>query len=231
MKIEICANSLQSALNAQAGGAHRIELCDNLLEGGTTPSGGVLKLVKQLLDIEVFVLIRPRGGDFCYNKWEFHSMLQDIEFAKQLGADGIVSGVLDKDQNLDLQRTIDLIEQSRPLPFTFHRAFDVVNRPMEVLEELINVGANRILTSGQAENALKGKALLSELIERAEGNITILAGGGINANNVLELAEIPGLREMHFSAKTARFEENGLPIYESEEEQIRRMVGFLKGIE
>ena len=227
MKIEICANSLQSAFNAQIGGANRIELCDNLLEGGTTPSAGVLQSVKKHLNIECFVLIRPRGGDFCYNKWEFEAMLADIRMAKKLGADGIVSGILDNENKLDLQRTIDLIEESRPLPFTFHRAFDVVQEPLMVLEELINIGAARILTSGQANTAIEGKDFINQLIESADQRIEILAGGGICSNNVMELLKDTNLQEIHLSAKRVRFEENGLNVYESDVKEIQAVVNVI----
>ena len=156
MKLEICAANIESALNAQIAGADRIEYCDNLWEGGTTASFGLIKSLRKELNIELFVLIRPRGGDFLYSTIEFESMLEDIKTFKNLGVDGIVSGVLKKDASIDQERTSNLVEASYPLPFTFHRAFDMSNNLFESMEEIINCGASRILSSGGANSVSEG---------------------------------------------------------------------------
>lgn len=199
MTLEICASNFQSAVNAQQAGAHRIELCSELATGGITPSYGLLKRVIHELHIPVMVLIRPRSGDFIYSNVELEIMLHDIEICKDLGAAGIVSGVLTPDFKIDLIKTSQLIEQSRPLPFTFHRAFDHVNQPFTALNDLINLGATRILTSGQQPAAVNGIGLLTQLQQHAGDDLTILPGGGINADHVLAFAKA-NFKELHASA-------------------------------
>jgi len=201
-QLEICANSITSAINAEEGGADRIELCDNLWEGGTTPSLGTLEVVKSNIRIPVFVLVRPRGGDFVYTDLEFEVMKQDIVLSKKKKADGIVSGVLLPDGRVDIERTKELVKLSCPLPFTFHRAFDLTPDPMGALEDVIHTEAKRILTSGQQTSALEGVELLSELISKSEGRISILAGGGITIKNIDDLINL-GVTEFHLSAKSA----------------------------
>ncbi len=226
-KIEICANSLQSAIFAQKGGADRIELCDNLLEGGTTPSWAIMEQASQL-EIEVYVLIRPRGGDFCYNDAEFEAMIKDIEIAKNLGMNGIVSGVLDENQSLDVERTQALIQKSKPLPFTFHRAFDVVPNPLKTLEQLIALGAKRVLTSGQKNTAIEGANLLKQLVEKAEKDLTILVGGGITKDNIEDLMRWTQAQEYHLSAKSVRETVGGFPIYETDEQKVKEVVELVR---
>lgn len=199
-QIEICANSAQSAMNAERGGANRIELCDNLWEGGTTPSMGTIEWCKKNLSIPVFVLIRPRGGDFVYSDIEFDLMKRDILWAKTLGIHGVVSGVLKPDATIDRKRTAELIELAKPLAFTFHRAFDLTPNPIESLNILIELGVQRVLTSGLQENVDAGISTLEELFKLAGNKITILPGGGVNEHNILKLKDI-GCREFHFSAK------------------------------
>ncbi|WP_353776859.1 copper homeostasis protein CutC [Winogradskyella sp. 3972H.M.0a.05] len=199
MKLEVCANSYQSAKNAQEAGAQRIELCQNLVIGGITPTDELLKKAIQELDIETFVLIRPRGGDFCYSETEFNTMRNSIELCKSLGHAGIVSGVLNEDNTLDIKRTKALVELSRPLQFTFHRAFDEVPNPLETMEQLIDLGVERILTSGQEHKAEEGFKLLKELKERAKGRIIIMPGSGINPANA-KLFKKAGFSEIHASA-------------------------------
>jgi len=199
--LEICCANIASALNAQAGGADRIELCDNLWEGGTTPSFGMFKVLRQELKIQIFVLIRPRGGDFLYSDAEFKVMLQDIYLAKELGADGIVSGILKADGTVDCDRTTALIEAASPLPFTFHRAFDCSRDLNEALEDIIFCGAKRILTSGGKNSVAEGIELLKELNKQAAGRIIILPGGGINSQNIQSIKEKTGCTEFHLSAK------------------------------
>ena len=199
MLLEVCANSFQSAKNAQDAGAHRIELCENLEIGGVTPSQSLLKQVSEELDIPAFILIRPRGGDFVYSKDEFEIMKSDILLCKQLGFHGIVSGVLNTDLTIDIERTAELIALSKPLEFTFHRAFDQLINPEESLEQLVNIGANRILTSGQEDTAAEGIHLINTLNHLAKNRIIIMAGSGINADNALRFKFI-GLKEIHGSA-------------------------------
>ncbi|GAK98294.1 cytoplasmic copper homeostasis protein CutC [Nonlabens tegetincola] len=199
MLLEICAANYQSAINAQKAGAHRIELCSELAVGGITPSFGLLKKVIADLNIPVMVLIRPRSGDFVYSKAEFEIMKQDIQLCKELGAAGIVSGVLTSDFKVDIKRTSELIELSRPLPFTFHRAFDHVENPQQALIDLINLGAHRILSSGQQASAFEGISLLMELQQQAGDELIIMPGGGINASNSDAFAKA-NFKEIHASA-------------------------------
>ena len=198
--IEICANGLTSAINAEQGGANRIELCYNLWEGGTTPSMATIEMAVQLLSIPVFVLIRPRGGDFTYTDLEFQLMKREIEYCTEIGVAGIVTGVLLSDGSIDQKRTRELIEWSCGLPFTFHRAFDHVPEPIPALDELIELGVDRVLTSGQKTSAAKGKALISKLVKHAQNHIIVLPGGGINTENIEGLIDA-GCTEFHLSAK------------------------------
>lgn len=198
MKVEICANSYESALAAQEGGAARIELCQELSLGGITPGYGLLTKVVEELNIPVYVLIRPRSGDFTYTDDEFDVMLRDIAKAREIGVSGIVSGVLSKGGTIDLERTRLLIEASGGLPFTFHRAFDWTSNPVEAMEALISLGASRILSSGQAERALAGLDVLQKLLSKAQNRITILPGGGLSLNNVLVFKKA-GFKEVHGS--------------------------------
>lgn len=200
-QIEICANSVQSAINAEIGGANRVELCDNLWEGGTTPSHASIALAKEQTDIPIFVLVRPRGGDFVYNDLEFEIIKRDIVHAKSVGAAGIVSGVLLPNGQIDVARTSELVKLSSPLPFTFHRAFDHTPDMLLALEELVECKVERVLTSGQRNSAIEGLDQLKLLLEHASGRIAILPGGGIDKENVKALKSI-GCNEFHFSAKT-----------------------------
>jgi copper homeostasis protein len=195
--IEACLDSVPSALAAQAGGAGRIELCDNLVEGGTTPSAGTLELCKARLSIPVFVMIRPRGGEFLYSDVEFEVMRRDIAHARALGADGVVLGLLTPDGRVDVERTRALVEAARPLPVTFHRAIDVARDADEALDALIGLGVERVLTSGQAPTAAEGADVIARLVRRAAGRIGILPGCGLDETNVSELVARTGVREVH----------------------------------
>jgi len=183
MLVEVCANSLQSALNAQSAGADRIELCSELAVGGITPSYGLLNSIRQHISIPVHVLIRPRSGDFSYSDEEFEIMKTDIALSVELGFDGIVSGILHKDFTLDEERTKMLVELSGSLKFTFHRAFDWVEDPVETLSQLEDLGVDYVLTSGQQKSAVEGMALLTELQQKASKCI-IMPGGGVRTDNV-----------------------------------------------
>lgn len=197
--IEICCNSLTSALNAQKAGADRIELCANLDIGGTTPSYGTLKLVREKLTIPINVLIRPRGGDFLYNKNEIEEIFEDIKICKSLGVNGIVCGFLDKDGNIDISLTKKAVNASKPLSFTFHRAFDLSKDYINSLEDIILCGADRILTSGLANKVTSGIEIIKDLVEKANNRIIIMPGSGINSNNIKEISEYTKVNEIHMS--------------------------------
>ena len=201
LTFEISIDSVQSALNAQAAGADRVELCSGLAEGGTTPSIGMIKSVRQSIDIQMFVIIRPRGGDFLYTKEEFEIMCNDILEAKKYGTDGIVSGALTPEGEIDMEKTKKMIELAYPLPFTFHRAFDMCRNQLIALEQLIELKAARILTSGQRNSAEEGIPLLKDLVKKAENKITIMPGAGINIDNIITLISETKAKEYHFSGK------------------------------
>jgi len=199
MLLEVCANSYVSAINAQTAGAHRIELCNELALGGITPSAGLIQKVVRDLQIPVFVLIRPRSGDFTYTPEEFETMLEDIAICKTLGVKGIVSGALHEDGTIDKNRTQELIRASEGMSFTFHRAFDWAPHMDKALNTLIDLKVDRILSSGQHTSAPKGISILTQLLAKARDRITILPGGGIHAQNVIDFKEA-GFREIHASA-------------------------------
>lgn len=202
-KIEICANSVESAVKAQEGGAYRVELCAGIPEGGTTPSFGDIRMARQLLQkTKLHVIIRPRSGDFLYSKLELDIMLHDIKVARQLGADGVVFGCLTAEGNVDVPAMKMLMNAVGDMSVTFHRAFDMCKNPHEALEQIIALGCNRILTSGQEPNAVKGIPLLKELVEQADGRIIIMPGCGVNPSNILQIAEETGASEFHFSGRS-----------------------------
>lgn len=194
--IEVCVDSVESAMAAQEGGADRVELCDNLMEGGTTPSAGAIELARKNLELGLQVMIRPRGSDFCYSDIEFEIMKREIEIAKDLGADGIVFGILRPDGTIDVERSAELVELSRPLNVTFHRAFDVSRDAHQSLEEIISLGIDRILTSGQAFSVLEGLDLITELVQLA-GDRTIIMPGGGTERNVQKVVSESGVKEVH----------------------------------
>lgn len=200
MTIEIVVYNIASALKAQEGGADRVELCDNPGEGGTTPSYGTIELVRQNVSLDVYVMIRPRGGDFCYSSYEFHAMKRDISQCQKLSVDGFVFGILNPDGTIDKKRCKELITKVRPLKVTCHRAFDMTRDPFEALEDCIEVGFDRILTSGQQAQAVKGAKLIGELIKKANGRIAIMPGSGVKEDTVTEIIETSGATEIHFAA-------------------------------
>lgn len=201
IQIEVCANSVESAINAQAGGANRIELCDNLTEGGTTPSAGTLLAARAKLIIGLNVLIRPRGGDFLYNSSELETVMNDIAFAKKAGADGIVFGFLTENGKIDTTLLKEMITLAKPLTITFHRAFDMCDDPFEALEQLIKLRVDRILTSGQKNKAVEGYGLIKQLVQKAGNRIVIMPGGGIRPDNIEKLIKQTGAREFHVSSR------------------------------
>ncbi|MHB8906293.1 MAG: copper homeostasis protein CutC [Melioribacteraceae bacterium] len=198
---EACVDSIESALAAQDGGADRIELCADLLEGGTTPSAGTIDLVCKQVNIPIMVMVRPRGGDFCYSDLEFEEMKRDIEFIKQFNVAGIVLGILREDGTVDKERTKTLIQAARPMQITFHRAFDMTRNPFEALDDLTELGIERVLTSGQESNVVEGVETLKKLVEKAGGKIIIMPGGGVNENNVSQIIARCGVKEIHGSAR------------------------------
>ena len=198
--VEACVNSVESAVEAEKGGAHRVELCDNLLEGGTTPSAASIQLAGKILSIDLNVIIRPRGGDFCYSDIEFEVMKSDILAARELGADGVVIGVLNIDGRVDKKRTRELIELARPMNVTFHRAFDMTADPFGALHDLIELKVDRILTSGQKNTAMEGIRLISDLVKEAGDKVIIMPGCGITPENIATLSEGTGAREFHVFA-------------------------------
>lgn len=200
-KIEICANSVESCLAAQEGGAFRVELCAGIPEGGTTPSLGETALARELLNIRLHVIIRPRGGDFLYSPLERRVMLKDIETARQLGADGIVTGCLTPGGDIDQPFLKEMKQAAGDLSVTFHRAFDVCRDPWEALEQLIEAGCDRLLTSGQMPDAVQGIPLIRELVGRAADRIVVMPGCGINENNIGRIALETGACEFHLSAR------------------------------
>ncbi|NQU35725.1 MAG: copper homeostasis protein CutC [Bacteroidetes bacterium] len=200
--IEVCATSIMSAIAAEKGGAKRIELCDNILEGGTTPSAGMIKMATEKLNLDVCVLIRPRGGDFLYNNIEFEQIKQDIIIAKQLNANGVVTGILDKYGLVDMVRMEELISLAQPMRMVFHRAFDMCSDPYKVLNQLIELKVDRLLTSGQKNTAVEGAELICELISIAGGRIEIMPGSGINIGNFHELMQKTGATNFHLTGRS-----------------------------
>lgn len=202
-KVEICANSAESCKIAQEGGADRVELCAGMPEGGTTPSAGEIITARNVLSqgTKLHVMIRPRGGDFVYSPLEVEAMVHDIDMAHELMADGVVFGCLTNEGNIDDHLMTKLIRRARGMSVTFHRAFDMCCNPSEALEELIDLGVDRVLSSGQQPTADKGIPLLQKLHDQAAGRIVIMAGCGVNEDNIIHIAKETGIREFHFSGR------------------------------
>lgn len=201
MRFEICVDSVTSALASQQAGADRVEVCANLVEGGTTPSFGLIKVLRKELHIQLNVLVRPRGGDFLYCDEDFQVMMEDTACLKAAGCDGIVTGFLTKEGDIDLERTKRLADSARPMSVTFHRAFDMLREPEEALEKLIKMGIDRVLTSGQKPSALEGVDNIQKWVRQADGRIIIMAGAGIDENNLFEIVRRTHVDEVHFSAR------------------------------
>jgi copper homeostasis protein len=199
--LEIIAFNIESCIIAQASGATRIELCDNPGDGGTTPSYGFIKAAREKLQIELYAMIRPRGGDFFYGDDEFEIMKADVKNHKALGCDGVVIGLLNKDGSVDKERSKKLVELAYPMGVTFQRAFDRVNDPFKALEDIIDIGCERILTSGLVPNCLDGAPLIAQLVQQANERIVIMPGSGLRSENVIEVAKITAATEFHTSAR------------------------------
>jgi len=201
--LEIAAFTLQGACSAQDAGAHRIELCENPADGGTTPSYGMLKTIQQLIHIPVFPIIRPRGGDFFYSEMEKKVILEDIALCRSLGFPGIVCGALQKDGRVDVDFMTQVMDAAGSMELTFHRAFDRCLNPEEALEELIKLGCRRILSSGQYPSVMDGLPRLCSLISQANGRLIIMPGSGLHSGNVADIAQRSGAREFHTAARTS----------------------------
>ncbi len=208
IKLEICVYSIESALEAEAGGADRVELCDNPPQGGTTPSHGAISGARRALKADLHVIVRPRGGDFLYTATEFEVMKSDIDVCKDLGVDGVVIGILLPDGLVDIVRTRELVERARPMSVTFHRAFDMTADPHQALEDVIATGCDRVLTSGQAPTAMEGRELIARLVKQAGARIVVMPGVAIREHNILELMRATGATEFHTAA--SKVHESGM---------------------
>jgi copper homeostasis protein len=200
MKFEVVVYNIESAMKAEEGGADRIELCDNASDGGTTPSLGTVEVVRQNVTLDVYVMLRPRGGDFVYSSYEFHSMKRDLYSFQKLSVDGFVTGILNTDGTIDKKRCKEIVDKAKPLKVTCHRAFDMTRDPFEALEDCIEVGFTRILTSGQFPTAKEGQDLIAQLVQKAGNRIAIMAGSGVNEQTVQEIVSKTKVQEIHFSA-------------------------------
>jgi copper homeostasis protein len=245
-KLEICVDTVESALIAQEAGADRVELCDNLSEGGTTPGYGTILLARKNLETGLNVLIRPRAGDFLYTDLEFEIMKNDIRICKELGADGVVTGILRADGTIDVDRTAELVELARPMQTTFHRAFDMCIDPIRALEDVISTGAARLLTSGQSNSAEEGSVLIAEMVKIAAQRLIIMPGSGISDLNIAGIAAISRAKEFHLSARKITGSEmiwrkhgltmGGMPGYDefsrkiADFEKIKKIVRILQDL-
>jgi len=236
--LEVIGFTIEGCIAAQKAGAHRIELCDSPADGGTTASYGFIKTAREKLQIELFPIIRPRGGDFLYSDNEFEIMKTDVRLCKESGCDGVVIGMLTKDGKVDKKRCGALVDSAYPLGVTFHRAFDRTVDAFEALEDIIEIGCERILTSGQKPNASEGVELIKQLIEKADDRIIIMPGSGVNSKNILQIAETTAAVEFHSSARKkikSAMEFNNPALNENlesmvvDEDEIKMMISLLQG--
>lgn len=237
--LEVAANSVASALAAQAGGAARVELCAALEVGGITPSAAMIAMARERLDIAVYVLIRPRGGDFVYHELEIETMRRDIETCAALGCDGVVIGALDAEARVDSATCRTLVQAAAGMGVTFHRAFDLVSDPLRALEDVVALGCERVLTSGAQPDAMHGMGLLRELVQQAGERLAVMPGAGVHSGNVAELARGTGAREFHASAKHALPSRRRVPTAfadmaggesRSDEAEVRALVAALAAL-
>ena len=243
--LEVCADSVQSAVAAQEGGADRIELCSGLVIGGLSPSPALFKQIRKYTDLKIRTLLRPRFGDFCYDDYEFQTLKEEVEMFRELGADGVVIGMLNPDGTLDMERMEVLVNAAGDIGITLHRAFDVCRDPYEALEQCASLGIDTILTSGQKSSAWEGRGLLAELAEQAAGRVEILAGAGVNPGVIEKLAGCTAVRAFHMSGKKVmdsrmEFRREGVPmgipgfsefeIWQTDREQVRRAAQVLQSL-
>jgi copper homeostasis protein len=222
LKLEICAQTVEAAVAAENGGADRIELCEDLAAGGVTPREELMRQTRARVGIPIFAMIRPRAADFIYSGVEFEEMRRSVVAAKDLGMDGVVMGILSARKRVDVARTRELVELAKPLPATFHRAFDETSNLMESLEAVLQTGAERILTSGGATSAPAGAEKLAELVTAAEGRIIVLPGAGLNAENIVRVARITGAGEFHSGLSSALpYTSQDYPKFELEVRKLR----------
>jgi copper homeostasis protein len=201
--LEVCVDSVSSALAAERGGAARVELCSGLIEGGITPSAGLIEMTRSAVSVALHIMIRPRGGDFCYDSDEFEIMRRDLALAKQLGANGVVFGILDVEGNVDVARTRQLADLARPLAVTFHRAFDMTANLFRALDDVCAAGADRLLTSGGEPTSIEGQEMIRQLVSQARGRIVIMPGSGIKPENARALVDHTGVTEVHVGLRSA----------------------------
>lgn len=199
--LEVICFNIESCIIAQASGAHRIELCDNPSDGGTTPSFGFIKSARKILSVELYPIIRPRGGDFLYSNHAFNIMKTDVRLCKDAGCDGVVFGILNGDGTVDKERCSQLVELAYPMAVTFHRGFDRTSDPFKAMEDIIEIGCERILTSGQHPTAMEGAGLISQLIQQANERIVFMPGSGVNSGNIADIAKQTRATEFHSSAR------------------------------
>ena len=244
-ELEICVFSVEAAISAQKAGADRVELCSGFAEGGLTPSAGTIRLVRKLLNIECFVMIRPRGGDFCYSDTEIEQMHCDIEYAKSCGADGVVLGILQPNGHVNIVRTRELVQHASPLQVTFHRAFDLAVEPFRALDDIAVCGCRRILTSGQKATAMEGLDTIRELVTYPARRVDIMAGSGVCPENAQKFIDA-GVQALHFSAKKIKpskmtYRNPEVPIMQAnamtdydlitvDEDKIRKMAGIIRNV-
>jgi len=200
--VEVCADSVASAIAAERGGAARVELCSSLIEGGLTPSARLIEMTRAAVSMPLHVMIRPRGGDFCYEPEEFEIMKRDIAVAQRVGATGVVFGILDANGNVDVARTRQLADVARPLAVTFHRAFDMTADLFRALEDVCAAGVDRVLTSGGEPTSLLGQETIAQLVRKSEGRIVIMPGSGIRPENARSLVERTGVKEVHVGLRS-----------------------------
>jgi copper homeostasis protein len=238
--LEVIAFNISSCLTAEKAGAHRIELCDNPGDGGTTPSFGMIRKAREKTGLQLYPIIRPRGGDFLYSDDEFSIMMQDIQLCRETGCDGVVIGLLKKDGTIDAVRTARLVHAAYPMGVTFHRAFDRTRDHAEALEDVIGCGCERILTSGLRPGVNEGSGTLKSLVEQADGRIIIMPGSGLRSSNLAAITQITGAKEFHSSARKQKMSgmeylnpdmKEQLLSTDLDEEEVRSMAEILKALE